>query len=225
MSLVASASQKGVAVKVDTILVATGRAPNTDILHPEKGGIKTDEKGWILVNHYLETSQPGVWAFGDANGRYLFKHVANYESVVVYYNAFLNMKRKVDYHAVPHAVFTHPEIASVGLREKKAIEKYGKENILIGFQRYQDTAMDLKDYFVKVIVERKRGRIVGAHIIGPQASVLIQEIINLMNTPEQSLEPIHEGMHIHPALTEVVERACTSLMPVEHYHHLFFKLN
>ena len=59
--------------------MATGRVPNTDILHPENTGIKTDLKGWIMVNEYLETSQPNIWAFGDAKGNYLFKHVGNYE--------------------------------------------------------------------------------------------------------------------------------------------------
>jgi dihydrolipoamide dehydrogenase len=208
----------------DEILVATGRGPNTDVLHPEKGGIETDGKGWIIVDEYLETSQPNVWAFGDANGRYLFKHVANYESTVVYYNAVLKKKVKVDYHAIPHAVFTYPEVGSVGLREKEAIEKYGKDNVLIGMYRYEDTAkgeaMGVKDYFVKIIVEKETMKILGAHIIGPYASVLIQEIINLMYTSEQSAEPIISGMHIHPALNEVVERAFHSLMSLEQYHQL-----
>ena len=208
----------------DEILIATGRGPNTDILHPERGGIETDERGWIIVNEYLETSQPNVWALGDANGKYPFKHVANYESLVVYYNAVLKRRVKVDYHAIPHAVFTHPEIASVGLREKEAIEKYGKDKVLIGIQRYQDTAkgeaMGVKDYFVKVIVEKETMKILGGHIIGPYASVLIQEIINLMYTPKQSAEPLIYGMHIHPALSEVVERAFGSLMTPEQYHHV-----
>jgi len=211
-------------ISADEILIATGRGPNTDVLHPERGGIDTDERGWIIVNEYLETSQPNVWALGDANGRHLFKHVANYESLVVYYNAVLKRNVKVDYHAIPHAVFTYPEIGSVGLREKEAIEKYGKDNVLIGIQRYEDTAkgeaMGVKGDFVKVIVEKGTMRILGAHIIGPHASVLIQEIINLMYTREQSAEPIINGMHIHPALNEVVERAFRSLMSPERYHHL-----
>ena len=208
----------------DEILVATGRGPNTDVIHPERGGIETDKRGWIIVDEYLETSQPNIWAFGDANGRHLFKHVANYESIVVYYNAILKKKDKVDYHAIPHAVFTYPEIGSVGLGEKEAIEKYGKDNVLIGMYRYENTAkgeaMGVKDYFVKVIVENGTKKLLGAHIIGPYASILIQEIINLMYTPEQSAEPIIYGMHIHPALNEVVERAFRSLMTPEQYHQL-----
>ena len=211
-------------ITADEILIATGRGPNTDVLHPERGGVETDKRGWITVNEYLETSQPNIWAFGDANGRQLFKHAANYESIIVYYNAILKKKVKVDYHAIPHAVFTYPEIASVGLREKEAIERYGKDKVLIGIYRYEDTAkgeaMGVKDYFVKVIVEKGTTKILGAHIIGPYASVLIQEIINLMYTPEQSAEPIINGMHIHPALNEVVERAFRSLMPPDQYHQL-----
>jgi dihydrolipoamide dehydrogenase len=215
---------KTIEIEAEEILVASGRGPNTDILHPEEGGIKTDAEGWIVVNEYLETSQPGVWALGDANGKYPFKHKANYEAQVVYYNSILKERIQVDYHAVPHAVFTYPEVASVGLKEKEAIEKYGEDKVLIGIQRYQDTAkgeaMGVKDYFVKVIVEKETMKILGAHIIGPHASVLIQEIINLMYTSEQSAEPIIHGMHIHPALSEVVQKAFGSLAPPEVYHHV-----
>jgi len=215
---------KELEITADEVLVAAGRGSNTDMLHPEKGGIDVDKNGWIIVNEYLETSQPNVWAFGDADGKYPFKHVANYESLIVYYNAILKRQLKADYHAIPHAVFTYPEIASVGLKEKEAIEKYGEDKVLIGVHRYQDTAkgeaMNLKDYFAKIIVENGTMKILGAHIIGPYASVLIQEIINLMYTREQNAIPIINGMHIHPALNEVVEKAFNSLMPPKQYHHI-----
>ncbi len=222
---------KKLEVTTDELLIATGRAPLSDVLHPEKGGIKTDRHGWIIVDEHLETSQPNIWALGDANGKYPFKHVANYEAAIVYHNAVLKRNVKVDYHAVPHAVFTYPEIAAVGIGEKEAIEKYGEDKLLIGFYRYEDTAkgeaMDAKDYFVKVIVERGAMKILGAHIIGPYASVLIHEIIPIMYTQEQSTKSIRDSMHIHPALSEVVDRACRSLMPPEHYHHIlehYYKL-
>lgn len=208
----------------DEIFVAVGRSSNTDMLHPERAGIKTDEKGFIIVNEYLETTQSNIWAMGDADGKFMFKHVANYESQIVYYNAILKRRTSADYHAVPHAVFTEPEIASVGLKEAEAITKYGKDTVLIGFQKYADTAkgeaMALEDEFVKVILENGTGKILGAHIIGPQASVLIQEIINLMYTSDQNSEPLNAAMHIHPALSEVVSRAFRYLMNIEQYHHL-----
>jgi dihydrolipoamide dehydrogenase len=190
---------KTVTVTAREIMIASGRGPITAILHPEKSGIKTTPDGWIAVNEYLETSQPGIWALGDADGKYLFKHVANYESAIVYYNAIL--KRRV----------------------KEAISKYGADKVLIGHHKYEDTAkgeaLNVKDYFVKVIVEADTERILGAHIIGPEATTLIHEIIPLMYTPQQTYRPIRDMMHIHPALSEVVDRAFQTFMPPEHYHH------
>ncbi|WP_094228440.1 dihydrolipoyl dehydrogenase [Methanolobus psychrotolerans] len=209
-------------VTVSDILVATGRSPNTDILKPELGGVETDNHGWIKVNEYLETSMKNVWAFGDSNGKYLFKHVANHESSVVYYNAALKKKVKVDYHAVPHAVFSYPEISSVGMTEKQFIDKYGDDNLVIGFYRFQETAkgvsMSLGDEFVKVIIDGKAQKILGAHIIGPQASVLIHQIIPLMYTETQDISPIMYAMDIHPSLSEVIKRAFYSRMPANEYH-------
>lgn len=217
-------SGQEVKITVDEVLVATGRAPNTDILHPERAGIKTDIEGWILVNEYLETSQSNIWAFGDANGKFLLKHVGNYESGIVYLNAILKEKVKADYHAVPHAVFSHPEIAGVGMKEQEAIEKYGEERILLGLKFFEDTAkgsaMELRDYFVKVILDAEADIILGAHIIGPQASVLIHQIIPLMYTELRSPASIMQAMDIHPSLSEVVTRAFYSRLPPEHYHHL-----
>jgi mycothione reductase len=207
--------------EAEEILIAAGRGPLSDILHPEKGGIKTTKDGWIEVDEYLETSQPNVWSFGDAKGRYLFKHVANYESTLIYYNAILKQKVKTDYHAIPHAVFTYPEVGAVGMGEKEACEKLGADKVMVGFYKYENTAkgeaMNVKDYFVKVIVDGSNSEILGAHIIGPQASVLIQEIINVMFAPTRSADIINEAIHIHPAMNEVVQRAFSSLMPLQHY--------
>jgi dihydrolipoamide dehydrogenase len=203
----------------EEILMAVGRASNSDILHPEKGGIETDERGWIKVNEYLETSMKGVYAFGDANGKFLFKHVANYESSIVFKNAILNRKEKVDYSKVPHAIFTNPEIAGVGLKEREAIKKYGR--ILIGYYPYEYTgkgvAMGSKNYFTKVIL-REDGRIVGASIVGDFASILIHEIVALMNLNASVFE--YDAMHIHPSLSEVVERALYNIMSLEEYNEL-----
>jgi mycothione reductase len=224
-------SGERVIITAEEVLIAAGRGPNTEILHPERAGIKTDENGWIVVDEYLETSQPNVWAFGDADGVYPFKHKANYEAELVYHNAVLrnekeNKKVKKDYHAVPHAVFAYPEIAAVGLGEREALARYGENNnILIGIARYQDTAkgtaMGIKDHFVKVIVKSDDLEIIGAHIIGPYASVLIQEIVDIMYTQhERTVKPILSAMHIHPSLSEVVQRSVSSLMSPQQYHHV-----
>ncbi|MCD6171165.1 MAG: dihydrolipoyl dehydrogenase [Thermoplasmata archaeon] len=210
--IIAEGNNEKIEVEADEILVATGRISNADLLKPEKTGVKTDAHGWIIVNEYLETTKPNIWACGDAIGKHMFKHVANYESQIVYYNAFGNRRIKVDYHAVPHAIFTYPEVASVGMKEEEAKREH---DILVGHYLYENTAkgeaMETKDYFVKVIVEKGSYKILGTHIIGPEASILIQEIINLMYTDSQSAIPIYRGMHIHPSLSEVVERAFYNL--------------
>ncbi len=208
-----------IVVEAEEILLAAGRASNSDILEPEKGGIKTDRRGWILVNEYLETSQPGVYALGDANGKFMLKNVANQEAKIVFYNAVLGKMEKMSYDIVPYAVFTEPEIASVGLKEKEAIDKYGKNDILIGYERYKDTGKGIAmnaEGFVKIIL-KKDGTILGAHIAGKNASILIQEVVNLMYARAGS-HTMLEAMHIHPALSEAVKWAFTNPMDIETYH-------
>ncbi len=211
-------------IEAGKILVAAGRASNTDILRTDRAGIKTDSRGWLVVDEHLETSVKNVWGFGDATGRHLFKHVANYESQVVYANAVLKEPISIDYRAVPHGIFTYPEIAAVGMKEAEAVEAFGREEVAIGFKLFAETArgeaMGVRDCFVKIIVHQAEDKIVGAHIIGPQATILIQEVINLMYTKSQSMEPVLHGMHIHPSLSEAVERAFQNLMPLDDYHHM-----
>jgi dihydrolipoamide dehydrogenase len=156
-----------------------------------------------------------IFAFGDAIGKQMFKHVANYEAGVAWHNSIHDHKVKADFSAAPHAVFTHPQIASVGLKEEEA--KQQKYKVLVGRALYKDTAMGaalgFPEGFVKVIVESETGKILGAHIIGPEASILIQEIVNAMVTEKGGFAPIAQGMHIHPALNEVVQNAFGDLQP------------
>jgi len=139
----------------------------------------------------------------------MFKHVANYEAQVAWHNSIHDHKVKADYTAAPHAVFTNPQVASVGMKQAEA--KRAGYKVLVGKAYYKDTAqgaaMAEPKGFVKVIVEKKSGQILGAHIIGPFASMLIQEVINAMSTSDRSFLPIIRGMHIHPAMNEVVLNA------------------
>ncbi|HZY70688.1 MAG TPA: dihydrolipoyl dehydrogenase [Thermoplasmata archaeon] len=213
---------KELELDVDAVLVAAGRGPTSGVLHPERAGIRTTPEGWVVVNERLETSQPGVYALGDANGHHLFKHKANYEARVVYRNAILGEAVTADYHAIPHAVFSDPEVAGVGLTEPEARQAIPPDRLRIGRYRFDGTAkgeaMGLQGsgYFMKVLTDG--GRIVGAHIVGPDAAVLLQEVVTQMYTPDRSVTPIVEGMHIHPALSEVVERAFLALGPANHHH-------
>lgn len=205
----------------DALLLAAGRAPNTDLIDPGRSGIATDERGWIRVDERLETTCPGVYALGDALGRHMFKHAANYEARVVFANVVQGRRETVRYPAVPHAVFIHPEIAAVGLTERQAAARYGEEGILIGFQRFRDTArgeaMGGVEGFVKIVAAREDERLLGAHVVGPQASLLIQELVTVMHSREPTAGAVADSMHIHPALSEVVEWACGRLMPPAEY--------
>src|SRR5207247_1276920 len=136
------------------------------------------------------------------------------------------LKRKIaaDYRGGPRAIFTDPEIAAVGMGEAEAVKRDGEAEVMVGFYRYEDTAkgeaMNVQDYFVKIIADKKTSEILGAHVVGPHASILIQEIVGAMYTQTRTASSIYEAMHIHPALSEVVERAAGSMVPVEHYHHM-----
>jgi mycothione reductase len=203
----------------EALMFAVGRVSNADLLKTEKTSVRLDNQGFIQVNEYLETSKKNIFAFGDCIGKQMFKHVANYEAGVAWYNSIHDHKAKVDFSAAPHAVFTHPQVASVGLMEEEAKQKY---KILVGLSLYKETAMGaamgFPEGFVKVIVEQKTNKILGAHIIGPEASVLIQEIVNAMVSGKGDFTPITQGMHIHPALNEVVQNAFGNLHEHEREH-------
>jgi mycothione reductase len=203
----------------EAIMVATGRISNAVALKPEKTGVQLDERGFIRVDDYLETSKKNIYAFGDAIGKQMFKHVANYEAGIAWHNFVHDHKVKMDFSTAPHAAFTHPQVASVGLKEEEAQQKY---KILVGNALYKDTAMGaalgFPEGLVKVIVEQQTGKILGAHIIGPEASILIQEITNAMVSEKGDFGPIARGMHIHPALNEVVQNAFGNLHEHRHDH-------
>jgi dihydrolipoamide dehydrogenase len=208
-------SGKEMTIRADKILVAAGRKPNTDSLKVENTGVVTNEKGYIVVNDFLETSKKNIWAFGDVNGKQMFKHVANEEAYIAWNNAFHDEKLKMDYHAAPHAVYSHPQIASVGLTQKKASEK--GYDFLVGKARYIDVAkgdamMETKG-FAKAIVDKKSMKIIGFHIIGPYAPMIIQEVITIMAIGGQ-VGHISQGMHIHPALPELIQRTLANLKEI-----------
>ena len=197
---------------VDSLLITTGRVPNTDILKVEKSGIETDKNGFVKVDEYLETNVENEFAIGDIVGKYLFKHSANLEAEYCAQNAFGN-KAKVYYKAMPHAIFTSPQIAGVGYTEQELKEK--GINYLKGEYKYIDTGMGIalndEDGFVKILVDPSNKKILGCHIIGSDASTLIHEVIVAMKN-DLTVDQVASTVHIHPALSEVIQRACLSVV-------------
>lgn len=191
----------------EKLLIAAGRRSNADRLKVEKAGIKIDSKGYIKVNAHLETNAKGIYAIGDANGREMFTHTSHAEAAVAAANGIHGQKKTMNYWAAPHAVFTHPQIASVGLTERVARQKY---NVSVGRTDYADIAlggaMMQQEGFAKIILEQETGKILGGHVIGPWASVVIQEVVNVM-ARRGGVEDIGRGIHIHPALSELIIKA------------------
>ncbi len=218
-------SGKQIEVTAGSVLVAAGRKSNADVLMVQNTGVRTDERGYIAVDEFFETSKPGIWAFGDAIGKKMFRHTANHAAELVWHNAVHGKKSRLNFLTVPHAVFSWPEIASVGLTEEEAVKVMGKGELLVGKAMYTDVArgeaLAETEGFAKTVVHRKTGKVLGYHIIGPQASTLIQEVVNAMAN-DGNLWSIAKGEHIHPALPEVVLKAFARLRPLEegrHHHH------
>lgn len=200
----------GEQVEVDALLVATGREPNSDLLDCDVVGIDMHHHGTIVVDAHQRTSVPGIWAVGDVANDVHLKHVANAEADVAFWNiGHPEDLRATDHRVIPAAVFSHPQVASVGLTEQAA-EAAGLD-VVIGRRDYAGTAYGwaLGDTtgFAKVIVDRSSGLILGGHVMGPQASTLIQPIIQAMQFGQTAAAVARETYWIHPALTEVIENA------------------
>jgi mycothione reductase len=195
-------------------LIATGRSPNGDSLDLARGGIDVDDEGLIVVDDYLRTSAEGVFALGDVCSRQQLKHVANKDARVVQHNllhpdSMITSERRL----VPHAVFSMPQVASVGLTEAEA-EEQGIDYV-VSREDYGETAfgwaMEDNDHFVKIIADPKSKIILGAHVIGPQAASLIQPLIQAMSFEQSAIDVARGQYWIHPAMTEVLEIALLGL--------------
>ncbi len=200
----------------DQFLLSIGVTPNTEDLDLEKAGIETKQGGYIKVDDYLKTSVECVWAMGDVVGNYLFRHSVNFESdylmeTVVRRHEFLQQGGKdypIDYVGMPSAVFTKPQVASVGETEEE-LQKRGAQYVK-GVNPYSSSAMGMAlrsdSGFVKLLVEKETRKILGCHIIGEEASVLIHQITPIMRN-RGTLDDLLYSIFIHPALNEIVRNA------------------
>jgi mycothione reductase len=198
----------------DALLVAVGRQPNSDLLGVAAAGIATDHEGYVLVDDFQQTNVDGVYALGDINSPYQLKHVANHEARIVKHNlAHPDRREKADHRFVPHAVFSSPQIASVGLTEQEVIERGLR--YVTSIQDYAGIAygwaMEDTTGFAKLIADPSTGRLLGAHIIGPQAPTVIQPLIQAMSFGLDARSMAHGQYWIHPAMAELVENALLNL--------------
>lgn len=205
-------------VTSDALLIATGRIPNSDTLNVAAGGIETHDDGRVKVDEFGRTTAEGVWSLGDLSSPYQLKHVANAEMRAVTHNVLATWRGNgalvpMPHDHVPSAIFTHPQIATVGLTEQQANE--AGHDVTVKVQNYGDVAYGwaLEDStgLVKLIADRSTGKLLGAHYMGPQASTLIQQMITVMAYDLDLREFPRSQYWIHPALAEVTENAILGL--------------
>ncbi|MFD4671591.1 mycothione reductase [Lentzea sp. NPDC058450] len=201
-------------VEAHQLLIAVGRQPNSDLLQTKNAGIDLHADGRVKVDEFQKTSQPHIFAMGDISSEHQLKHVANHEARVVQHNLLHpDDQIRSDHRFVPAAVFSSPQIASVGLTEEQAKEKGIR--YVTASQAYASIAygwaMEDTTGFAKLIADPATGQILGAHIIGPQASTVIQPLIQAMSFGLDAKTMARGQYWIHPAMPELVENALLSL--------------
>jgi dihydrolipoyl dehydrogenase len=200
-------------VKVNYVLSAVGRVPNSQDLGLEQAGVKTDPRGFIVVDELMRTNVPGVYAIGDVAGHQLLAHKASHEGVTCVEHIAGKGEGTVDYGNVPNCTYCHPEVASVGLTEEQARSKgfdieVGKLPwVAIG----RAVALGHSDGFVKIIRDKKYSEILGAHIVGPSATELIAEFV-VGRHLESTVEELEKAIHPHPTLSEGVSEGALAAL-------------
>lgn len=195
------------AMEADVVLVAIGRRPFTDRLGLDKAGVSVDDRGFIPVDEDYQTNAPGIYAVGDVTGGAMLAHKAEDEAVVCA-EILAGQTGRVDYDSIPGIVYTHPEVAAAGKTEeqlKEAGVAYNSGKFPFSANSRARCNADA-DGFVKILAAKDDDRVLGCHIIGPQAGDLIQEVVNVMEFGG-SAEDIARICHGHPGLPEAVKEA------------------
>jgi mercuric reductase len=209
--VVATAKGKEIEARGDELLIATGRDPNTNLLGLETVPVGLRNDGAVKVNREMHTNAPHVWAAGDVTGEPMLETIAAKEGATAADNALLGTHRRIDFLPIPRAVFTSPQVASVGLTEKQAHEQ-GYECICRTIPMSKvPKAIVIRDTrgLVKMVADASTGRILGAHILADNAADIIQEAV-LAVKHKLTIDDIIDTVHVFPTMTESIKLAATS---------------
>ena len=189
-------------IKVDKVLLSVGRSMNTDDLGLENAGVGV-EKGRIIVDDQLKTNVENIYAIGDITGKYMLAHTASYQAGIAI-DSICNKDVKAKYDTVPSVIFTHPEIAEVGLGDKAAKEK--NIDILTGMfpmaASGKANAMNEPEGMVKIVADKSNNKIIGATVIGTSAAELIHELAMIIEC-KIGIHEVANVIHAHPTLSEI----------------------
>ena len=200
-------SGEQVRITCDALLVAAGRTPNGDQLNVDATGVKLDPHGYVVVDEFQQTTVKGIWALGDISNPKQLKHLANREAKVVQHNLVNAEPMAVDERVVPYAVFTQPQVGGVGMSEQEAIAAgvdFIAAELEFGATAY-GWAMEDTTSAAKVLVDPQTRLILGADVVGPQASLLVQPLVQAMQFGQTVDQVARDVIYPHPALSEVVE--------------------
>jgi len=202
---------KAVSFNADIVLVSVGRRPFTKFLHPEKTGVAINERGFVPVNKSLQTSVPNIYAIGDVTPGPLLAHRASHEALIAAAHLAGDQHARVDYRVIPAAIFTEPEVASVGLSEEEA--KKSKREVKVG--KFPLAALgralsnNASEGFCKIIGDAKTDELLGVHIVGAEASNVIGEAA-LAIEMGACVEDLALTIHTHPTYPEALMEAADS---------------
>ncbi len=198
-------------IRGSDLLVATGRVPNTQGIGLQEVGVVTDEKGYIEVNEFLQTSVDEIYSAGDCVGKMMLVTVSAMEGSIAAENALLGNKKKMDYLSVPHAVFTDPELASVGYTEAKAREKGLRvETRVLEFSKVPRAILSGRtEGIVKIVAEEGSGKILGVHILADHGAEIIHKAVPLLKYG-LTINDVIEMIDVYPTLSEAVKLCAQS---------------
>lgn len=208
--------ENGEELEVDKVLISIGRIMNIKGIGLEEAGVALGERGQVIVNDRMETSVAGIYAIGDITGKVQLAHVASAQGLVAATNIMNHERRDLDYRVVPSCIFTHPEVASVGLTSQEAADKGIKViSVKVPFiASGKAQAMGETEGFVKILADAENDNILGVHIIGPHATDLIAEAALAMQA-RITVKQLADTIHAHPTLAESLMEAAEAVQVIK----------